>query len=121
MPDRFVAIIGRPNRDNLPLDVQGSFLRGEALDAMRQLGEVKAETLRLTDVTDSGAVSVGGTYVGAQSMKKDATLVTLWQHNMIATRFTADGKATSLENEWSSEIDVRRGYFESAHVEPDLL
>lgn len=117
MTDRFVAIIARPNRDNLPLDI----LRSDALDAMRQLGEIKPETLRLTDVVDNATTWVGGTYVGPEAVNKDATAVSLWQHNMIAARFTADGQATSLQNDWSSEIDVRRGTFETVRVERGLL
>lgn len=109
MTDRFSAIIARPNRDNLPLDIQGSYMRSDALAAMRQLGDIKAETLRLTDVTDSSTIYVGG------------TLVSLWQCNMVAARYTADGTATSLNDDWSGEIDTRRGVLETVHVERGLL
>ncbi|ALF00913.1 hypothetical protein SEA_SERENITY_46 [Mycobacterium phage Serenity] len=84
MADRIVAILAVPVDDALPIDVQAVGLRRKAIDLMKEIAEIDENTVRYKGATDNGTITFGGS-VG---------LVSVWQHNMIAARFTADGKAS---------------------------
>jgi hypothetical protein len=120
MTDRFTAIIGRPVRPQTPLDIQASWLRHEALDAMQVLGVPDVSSLKLVESSAEATLFIGGTPGDPGTWPKDAQMVSLWQHNMFAALFTADGTAEGAEDRYDGEMDLRKGRFDTARVERGL-
>ncbi|ATW60176.1 hypothetical protein SEA_PH8S_48 [Mycobacterium phage Ph8s] len=83
MPDRMHAVIAVPVDDALPIDVQGVGLRRKAIDLMKEIADVDENTVRYKGATDDATLHIG----------EGVGYFSLWQHNMIAARFIADGKA----------------------------
>jgi hypothetical protein len=121
MTDRFTAIIARPVRPSTPLDIQASWLRYEALEAMGNLGEVDPDSLRLDAVSADATLRIGGVSTGVPgAIPMGAELISLWQLNMFAALFVADGKATTLDSDYVGEKDYQKGRFGTARVERGL-
>lgn len=83
MPDRITAVVAVPVDPALPLDVQGVGLRRIAIERMQEIATVDENTVRMKNTSDSAYIELGGG-VGT---------ISLWQLNLMAAQFTADGKA----------------------------
>uniref|UniRef100_A0AAU8GRC3 Uncharacterized protein n=1 Tax=Mycobacterium phage BabyBack TaxID=3158877 RepID=A0AAU8GRC3_9CAUD len=106
MSDRFEAIVVEPRDPSLPLDVQGVNLRRRAIEAMQEIGTVDENSVRYKDSTDTATVSLAN------------ETLSLWQRNLFAALFYADGKATKeMDSVTVSEEDRRR--FTSVRVNRD--
>jgi hypothetical protein len=81
MPDRLNVILLAPTDDALPIDVQMVGLRRKAIEAMQEVADVKEQTVRYKGGTEDATVDLG-----------DGNLISTWQCNLRAARFTADGK-----------------------------
>lgn len=81
MSDRVQVVIAVPRDAALPVDVQGVGLRRKAIDLMQEIVAVNENSVRYGGASEDCIVTLG----------EDA--VSMWQMNMLAVRFTADGKA----------------------------
>ncbi|AJD82463.1 hypothetical protein SHEEN_45 [Mycobacterium phage Sheen] len=81
MADKIVALVSEPRDEDLPIDVQGVNLRHKAIELMQEIANIKKSTVRYRGATDAAVVDFG----------PDVGLVTLWQRNLMAARFDADG------------------------------
>ncbi|AKF14215.1 hypothetical protein SEA_LUCHADOR_51 [Mycobacterium phage Luchador] len=107
MADRFEAIVIEPRDPALPLDVQGVALRRKAIEAMQALGSVDENSVRYKDGTDIATVSIG-----------PKETLSLWQRNLFAALFYADGDAVKERDSVTvAEEDRRR--FTSVRVNRD--
>ncbi|AER48755.1 hypothetical protein CM07_gp60 [Mycobacterium phage Alma] len=106
MPDRLQAIVVEPRDPAVPIDVQGVNLRRKAITAMQALGSVDENTVRYKGGTEDATVSLNG------------TMMSLWQRNLMAALFYADGRADkSLETSTVRDEDHRE--FSAASVVRD--
>lgn len=83
MADRIQVVIAVPRDEALPLDVQGVGLRRRAIELMQEIATVNESTVRYKAAADDATINFGG----------DIGMVSTWQHNLLAARFVADGKA----------------------------
>lgn len=79
--DRILVVLGVPRDDALPVDVQGVGLRRRAIELMQEIAAINENTVRFKGATEDCTVTFG------------EQVVSTWQMNLIAVRFTADGKA----------------------------
>ncbi|QZD98226.1 hypothetical protein SEA_DIGNITY_47 [Mycobacterium phage Dignity] len=106
MPDRFECIVVEPRDPSLPLDVQGVNLRRKAIEAMKDLGTVDENSVRYKQSSEDATI-----FVLDQHMS-------LWQRNLFAALFYADGKA-SKEQDAAFVTDEDRRNFTSVRVNRD--
>ncbi|QWS69776.1 hypothetical protein SEA_LEVIATHAN_47 [Mycobacterium Phage Leviathan] len=106
MPDRFEAIVVEPRDPALPLDVQGVALRRKAIEAMKDLGTVDENSVRYKAGTEDATLNVEGHFTS------------LWQRNLFAALFYADGKANK-ERDAAYVTDEDRRNFTSVRVNRD--
>lgn len=83
MADRIQVVIAVPVDDALPIDVQGVGLRRRAIELMQEVAKISESTVRYQGATDQGPINFGA----------EVGVVSLWQRNLIAARFIADGEA----------------------------
>lgn len=110
MADRIQAVIAVPRDEALPIDVQGVNLRRLALDRMSEVAEVDESSIRYKGGSDSATILLG-----------EKEFMTMWQHNLMAARFFADGKAHKeicgpvVHQDWTlqvhSAVEVSRDEF----------
>ncbi|QTF81467.1 hypothetical protein SEA_TARSUSIV_43 [Mycobacterium phage TarsusIV] len=106
MPDRLEAIVVEPRDPALPIDVQGVNLRRKAIEAMQALGTVDENSVRYKGGTEDATVSL------------DGHMMSLWQRNLFAALFYADGKADKARDA-STVKDEERREFATARVARD--
>lgn len=80
MPDRLHVIITTPADDALPIDVQLVGLRRKAIEAMQEVANIEEQSVRYKGGSDNATV------VGP-----DGDTISLWQQNLRAGRFIAEG------------------------------
>jgi hypothetical protein len=80
MSDQIQVVVAVSRDEALPVDVQGVGLRRMAIDLMSEIAEVEENSVRYRGGTDDSVVLFGD------------YAITLWQHNLLAARFTAKGK-----------------------------
>lgn len=107
MADRFECIVVEPRDGSLPLDVQGVNLRRKAIEAMQELGTVDENSVRYKAGTEDATINV-----------LDGTLMSLWQRNLFAALFYADGKAIKELSE-SLVADEDHRHFTTVRVNRD--
>ncbi|ATN92173.1 hypothetical protein SEA_TIPSYTHETREX_43 [Mycobacterium phage TipsytheTRex] len=81
MADRIEAVIAVPADDALPIDVQAVMLRRRVILLMQEVAEVDESSVRYRGASDNCALTLG------------KNTLSVWQQNLIAARFIADGKA----------------------------
>ncbi|AFV51172.1 hypothetical protein First_0045 [Mycobacterium phage First] len=82
MSDRIEVIMAAPVDHALPGDVQGVALRRKAIELMQEAATVDENSVRYKGFSEEATISVDGD-----------NLMTLWQRNLRAFIFIADGKA----------------------------
>jgi hypothetical protein len=80
MPDRIHVIITTPTDDSLPIDVQLVGLRRKAIEAMQEVADISEQSVRYRGGTEDATV-----------LDPDGHTISLWQQNLRAGRFVADG------------------------------
>jgi hypothetical protein len=81
MPDRIQVIIAVPRDGALPVDVQGVGSRRRAIELMQEIATVDENTVRFKGASED-CIATFGDHV-----------VSTWQHNLLAIKFEANGKA----------------------------
>lgn len=79
--DRIHVVITTPVDISLPIDVQLVGLRRKAIEVMQEIADIDEQSVRYKGGTEDGAV------VGP-----DGNYMSLWQCNLRAGQFIADGK-----------------------------
>ncbi|ASZ75387.1 hypothetical protein PBI_JOSHKAYV_47 [Mycobacterium phage JoshKayV] len=82
MSDRIEVIMAAPVDHALPGDVQGVNLRRKAIELMQEAGTVDENSVRYKGFSEEATVSIDGN-----------NQMSLWQNNLRAFIFVADGKA----------------------------
>lgn len=80
MPDRIHVVITTPVDNALPIDVQLVGLRRKAIEAMQEVADVDEQSVRYKGGSEDATV------VGP-----DGHVISLWQSNLRAGQFVADG------------------------------
>ncbi|QGJ91341.1 hypothetical protein SEA_BACHOME_48 [Mycobacterium phage Bachome] len=83
MKDRIEVIMAAPVDHALPGDVQGVNLRRKAIELMSEAAEIDENSVRYKGFTEEAAIVLA-----------DGHTMSLWQHNLRAFRFIADGKVS---------------------------
>lgn len=118
MTDRVEAIIAVPRDDPKPLGAQGAELRDKAIELMYSVADVDEDTVRFVTASDSAQLDF------------DGHVVSVWQQNLIAVIYRAEGTAlpgvvdpiqsVNQEDRVYSVVGCRRDVGPSAFVAPKV-